>query len=59
MQTTQHRSICQVHPHPALSHNNIFEVRRLARNAGCQYVTQEQNRRLHAGSNGPFGGNAA
>jgi hypothetical protein len=61
MQTTQHTpSKCQVHLHP--SANNpflVFEVRRLARNAGCQYVTREQSRAARTASNGPFGGDAA
>lgn len=60
MQTTQHASTCQVHAHPALNGNHVFEVRRLARDAGCQYVTTEQQRRrAQPSSTGPFGGDAA
>lgn len=60
MQTTQHATTpCQVHMHPATNPARIFEVRRLARDAGCQYVTTEQRRRAQASSTGPFGGDAA
>lgn len=60
MQTTQHATPCQVHAHPALNIFHIFEVRRLARDAGCQYVTAEQQRRrTKPSSTGPFGGDAA
>lgn len=57
MQTTQHT--CQVHSHPALNPAYIFMVRRLARDAGCQYVTREQRRRAAAPAPSPFGGDAA
>lgn len=57
MQTTQHT--CQVHSHPALNPAYIFMVRRLARDAGCQYVSREQRRRAAAPTPGPFGGDAA
>lgn len=59
MQTTQHSSTCQVHAHPALHPAYVFEVRRQARDAGCQYVTREQRRRAQPSSTGPFGGDAA
>lgn len=60
MQTTQHASTpCQVHMHPATSTARIFEVRRLARDAGCQYVTTEQRRAARTPSHGPHGGDAA
>ncbi|GEM_PF-1756096 len=57
MQTTQHT--CQVLSHPALNPAYIFVVRRLARDAGCQYVTREQRRSTAAPTPGPFGGDAA
>ena len=57
MQQTQHT--CQVHSHPALNPAYIFMVRRLARDAGCQYVTREQRRRASMPAPGPFGGDAA
>ena len=44
MHTTQHSSTCQVHAHPALPIDQIFTVRRQARDAGCQYVSREQRR---------------
>ena len=57
MQQTQHT--CQVLSHPALSPAYIFIVRRMARDAGCQYVTREQRRRASTPAPGPFGGDAA
>lgn len=57
MQQTQHT--CQVHSHPALNPAYIFMVRRLARDAGCQYVTREQRRRTTAPTSGPFDGGSA
>lgn len=57
MQQTQHT--CQVLSHPALNSAYIFIVRRMARDAGCQYVTREQRRRAAASTPGPFGGDAA
>jgi hypothetical protein len=59
MQTTQHSSTCQVHAHPALHYSLVMQVRRQARDAGCQYVTREQRRRAQPSSTGPFGGDAA
>ncbi len=60
MQTTQHSSTrCQVHMHPAVTNpDRPFEVRRLARDAGCQFVSTEQ-RRARTTTTGPFGGDAA
>jgi hypothetical protein len=45
--------------HPASNLARIFEVRRLARDAGCQYVTSEQRRAQRSNSFGPQGGDAA
>ncbi|MHA6478932.1 hypothetical protein ACX1DW_15770 [Stutzerimonas sp. KH-1] len=60
MQTTQHAPTpCQVLMHPASNLARIFEVRRLARDAGCQYVTSEQRRAQRSNSFGPQGGDAA
>lgn len=59
MTTTQHSSPCQVYKHPALPSAQIFEVRRLARDAGCQFVTTEQRRIQQQPITGPFGGDAA
>lgn len=43
----------------ALNPAYIFVVRRLARDAGCQYVTREQRRRPPAPTSGPFDGGSA
>lgn len=40
MNTTQHTpTLCRVLAHPAATPARIFEVRRLAREAGCQYIS--------------------
>lgn len=60
MDTAHRTTRCQVLSHPAANPARIFEVRRLARDAGCQYVTP--NKRSAVGSTsstGPFGGDAA
>lgn len=52
---------CQVHTHPtALIHPyRIFEVRRLARDAGCQYIGSKQRRPAQPQNNGPWDGGSA
>lgn len=35
---TQHTTTCRVFIHPAASPERIFEVRRAARDEGCQFV---------------------
>lgn len=58
MNTTQHTPTrCQVLAHPATSPARIFEVRRMARDAGCQYVPSSK-RTTAASSTSPFGGAA-
>ncbi|MBU1330894.1 MAG: hypothetical protein KJ884_02035 [Gammaproteobacteria bacterium] len=59
MHQTQHTTPCQVHAHPALQPQLIFEVRRLARDAGCQYVSRAHRRANAASAPSPFGGDAA
>jgi hypothetical protein len=59
MQTTQHSSTCQVHAHPALHYSLVMQVRRQARDAGCQYVTRKQWSSSKPSTPGPFGGDAA
>lgn len=60
MSTAQHSTTCQVHlvPLATISLDRIFEVRRLARDSGCQFVaTKRPNAR--ATYTGPHGGDAA
>lgn len=58
MDTARHTP-CQVHLHPAalIDPYRIFEVRRLARDAGCQYV--KAKRPAATPQPGPFNGGSA
>lgn len=59
---TAHRSTpCQVLAHPATNAARVFEVRRMARDAGCQFITSsKRNTRWldTTSSTSPFGGAA-
>lgn len=59
---TAHRSTpCQVLAHPATNAARLFEVRRLARAAGCQFITSSKRNISCLGttsSTSPFGGAA-
>ena len=60
MQTAQHSSTCQIHlvPLATISLDRIFEVRRLARDSGCQLIATKRQP-VRAIYTGPHGGNAA
>lgn len=60
MSTAQQSTTCQVHlvPLATISLDRIFEVRRLARDSGCQFVATKR-RAARATYTGPHGGDAA
>lgn len=65
MSTAQQKTAsCQVHMHPAaygrldIAPDFIFEVRRLAHDAGCTYVASKR-RTTQPPKRGPFGGGSA
>jgi hypothetical protein len=58
---TARSTTCQVHPHPTalIDPFRIFEVRRLARDAGCQYISSQSRHSGAPKNNSPLGGGAA
>lgn len=58
---TARTTTCQVHTHPTalIDPYRIFEVRRLARDAGCQYIASQRKRPAKPQNNGPWDGGAA
>lgn len=58
MYTAHCTTRCQVLSHPATNPARIFEVRRLARDAGCQYVSTSKRRTGNISSPNSFGGAA-
>lgn len=59
MDTAHRTTSCQVHAHPAANPSRIFEVRRMARDAGCQFVPSSKRAAIgNTAGTGPFGGAA-
>lgn len=58
---TARTTTCQVHTHPTalIDPYRIFEVRRLARDAGCQYISSQHKRIAKPQRPGPQDGGSA
>lgn len=58
---TARKNTCQVHALPTalVDLSRIFELRRLARDAGCQYVGRQHHRPAAPQHTGPWDGGSA
>lgn len=59
MDTAPHNTPCRVFIHPAVKSDRIFEVRRLARDEGCIFVTTKRKVAPVTPGNGPWNGGSA